>query len=394
MALARSAHDAGMAPLSPSRSRGRSPWLGTLRLLLLGLLVAPLLVAAESSKPAASKEAEATEDEAAPVDPTVDAWRSYQDKRRLRRVTRAGTAEERSQERLNRLATPAPPPRPATPGAPTTPAAPASIRPIGGWLGSGANRFGYVRRPAASATRAGVVVLLDERARVPGEIDIFVTFGDELARHGFDVWSAALPDVATSALPRRTRQRFVAPVPAEDAEPAEELAEGDADAAAASAAAIARPAYSRRRWTAPGRPAAAVVPTPTWAGWRNAATTRLNQLVAAAQAEQKERPLPIVVVGRGLGANLVAATGQAQGVAGLVLLDLVAGPEGAALDPDTLVAALQAPVLAIDWRQRGVVDELAWLRLTDDTRVDLRGASAITVARRLRGWLGRSFAGR
>ncbi len=395
---------------------GSCPWLrrpgaetgaGTGRVTGLGVVLAGLLAStfgvdalaqAAKDKP---EPAPASEDaEPAEPDPVADAWRVYQEKRRLRHAARPDDVNQRSTERMARLPAPVPagPRVPPAAGAPPRPAAPvAPQRPQGGWLGTGAERFGYVRRGAAAPNRVGVVVLVDERARVPGELNLLVSLADELTANGWDVWSMALPEVATPAYPRRARSRYVAPM----ADPEAEEAAAAAEAEAASPAPAGPPKLVRRRWVTnpPARtaaaPAAAVAPTalvlPHWQQWRTRAQSRLGQLVGAIQADLRGARAPIVVLGAGLGANLVAEVGQQQGVSALVLLDLVRQPEGLAGDLDGMVGALQAPTLVLNWRRPDVVHAATWLRTQDETRVDMRGAPQSSVARRLRGWLKREL---
>ena len=113
--------------------------------------------------------------------------------------------------------------------------------------------------------------------------------------------------------------------------------------------------------------------------------------MTAVQADLRGTAVPIVIVGQGLGADLIAEQGQQQGVAALVLLDMVRPPEGLVLELDGAVAGLQAPTLALTWRQPDPVAEAAWLRTADETRVDVRGDLPRQVARRVRGWLKRQL---
>jgi hypothetical protein len=390
-----------------------------LRLAVRGLLVASLLAPwlcavgeAAKGKPAepAAEEAEA---EPAEPDPVADAWRTYQEKRRLRHATRPDDAAQRTAERMARLppraAVPPAPAAPAAPGRPPQPAAPtAPGQPQGGWLGAGVERFGYVRRAPATPNRVGVVLLLDERARVPGELNLLASLADELVANGWDVWSTALPEVATPTYPRRSRTRYVAPVVDPEAEEAAAAAaEEAAEAAAAAGTPATPPKLVRRRWTTtpPARAAAAPPPSaqaaaaqaaaapvaPHWQQWRTRSQSRLGQLVGAIQADLGGTALPVVVLGAGLGANVVAEVGQRQGVSALVLLDLVRQPEGLPGNLDGMLGALQAPTLVLNWRRPDVVNAATWLRTADETRVDMRGAPEARVARRLRGWLKREL---
>lgn len=402
----------GTPVATPGDAHGRRPMLLAGWLLVLLLVGAGWFAYGEAAggkpkgKPAEGDAAPAEEAEPPAPDPVADAWRDYQAKRRLRHATRPDDATQRSTERLARLVTPPTPPVPATPGAPG--AAPAPARPIaparpqGGWIGTGASRFGYVRRTQATPQRVGVVVLVDERARVPGEVNELASLADELTTNGWDVWSIALPEVATPAYPRRSRTRYVAPVVDPEAE---EAAAAAAEEAAAAEAETPKPAgppkLVRRRWvtTPPARagapaaaPAVAGSPlSPAWQQWRTQSQARLSQLVGAVQADLRGTPAPIVVLGAGLGANLVAEVGQQQGVAALVLLDAVRPPEGLGTDLDSAVGALQAPTLVLNWRRPDVVNGATWLRTQDETRVDVRGATNGIVARRLRGWLKREL---
>ena len=390
-------------------------------LLLMCLLAAAALAQAATKGKAAKGKAAPAEVPAestaeAEPDPVADAWRAFQAKRKLVHPAHADDAEQRSLARLNQLpaAVPDVPPAPAAPAAANAPGN-ASANPSnstlhtrGGWLGIGAGRFAYVRRSPGQLQRVGVVVLLDEQARVPGELNVFADVIHELTLNGWDVWSSALPQVGTRAYPARTRKRYVPPAPDANAEPAPEPEAPPADAQAATKP-PAKPQLIRRRWVTaapraatPSVPAVPVSPTqppaapaapawPNWQSWRVASQGRLAALMTAVQAELGGATVPIVVVGQGLGADLVAEQGQQQGVAALVLLDLVRPPEGLALELDRAVAGLQAPTLVLSWRQPDPVVEAAWLRTADETRVDMRGAPTRQVARRLRGWLKREL---
>ena len=345
-------------------------------------------------------------------DPVADAWRAFQAKRKLVHPVRADDAQQRSIARLNQL--PGAPPAPAAADAPGSTSRPAnaataqssaSLRSHGGWLGAGASRFAYVRRSPGQAQRVGVVVLLDEQARVPGELNVLADIVDELTLNGWDVWSSALPQLATRPYPARTRKRYVPPVLDPNAEPAA-VPEAPPEDAKAAAKPPAKPQLIRRRWVAAAPRAAtpAVPPSPeqpgaapaapawpNWQTWRTESRTRLAALVTAIQTDLAGATVPIVILGQGLGADLVAEQGQQQGVAALVLLDLVRPPEGLALELDAAVAGLQAPTLVLNWRRPDPVVAGAWLRTADETRVDVRGAPSRQVARRVRGWLKREL---
>ena len=396
--------------------------------LLVLLSAHALAQAAAKGKNAKGKAAPAEAPAEAPADtepdPVAEAWRAFHAKRKLVHPVRADDAEQRSLARLSQLsdAVPAaafaqggPAAAQGGPAAATTPTRAAAtaatspgvamLRTRGGWLGAGAGRFAYVRRSPGQAQRVGVVVLLDEQARVPGELNVLADVVDELTLNGWDVWSSALPQLATRAYPARTRARYVPPVVNPDAEPVAELEAPPADAQA-GVKPPAKPQLVRRRWVAaaprsrtpavpasPGQPsAAAAAPVwPNWQTWRSASQVRLAALMTAVQADLGGAAVPIVIVGQGLGADLVAEQGQQQGVAALVLLDLVHPPEGLTLELDRAVAGLQAPTLVLNWRRPDPVLAAAWLRSADETRVDVRGAPTRQVARRVRGWLKREL---
>ncbi len=382
--------------------------------LLMCVLTASALAQAAAKGKGAKGKAAAADTPAEPAaetepDPVADARRAFQAKRKLVHPVRADDAEQRSIARLNQLPG-------AVPNVPAARAAPASanastnangtmLHSRGGWLGAGASRFAYVRRSPGQSPRVGVVVLLDEQARVPGELNVLADVVDELTLNGWDVWSSALPQLGPRPYPARTRKRYVPPVVDPNAEPAPEPEAPPADAQAA-AKPPAKAQLIRRRWVVaapraatpavpavpprPGQPGAAPAWS-NWQTWRTASQGRLAALMTAVQADLGGATVPIVIVGQGLGADLVAEQGQQQGVAALVLLDLVRPPEGLALELDGAVAGLQAPTLVLNWRQPDPVVEAAWLRAADETRVDVRGAPPRQVARRVRGWLKREL---
>ena len=57
----------------------------------------------------------------------------------------------------------------------------------------GATAVEYSAPLTRGGTAVGVVVLLDEQARVPGELNVLADIVDELTLNGWDVWSSALP---------------------------------------------------------------------------------------------------------------------------------------------------------------------------------------------------------
>ena len=384
--------------VAPEPGRTGAPVSALLLARLQARLLVLLLAIAAAGQPArAAEQAPAKKDRVGPaaaasvVDPAALARRTYAQKRQLVHPMAADAPVQRSTAYLAALRAP------AAPGAPAAAA-----------IADGNAELQYVRREHATPLSRGTVVLFDDRERLPSTSAMLGRVAEELALRGWDTWTLALPEVPAGApLPRERSHARVPPVAVDGAAQTGEKdqAEGKGSdkekggAAQGKTAKAVGPKLSRRRWATPvvnARP----LPAPALAAWQVLAQQRMALLMQAAQAATLPVPqsglAPVVVVGAGLAADLVArmATAERWRVAALVLVDLLPPPVDLPLALDADVAALPAPTLAISWRAPDPVAPGAWLRLQGAAKRSLPTASADEIGRVIGGWLERKIPSR
>ena len=341
-----------------------------LRLLTLLIGVSGMGAAVDSVAAEKAKAAEKTL-----TDPAALSRRSYAEKRALVHPAVEDGPAQRSTDYLATLRVP------AAPGAPTAASIP-----------DGNAQLAYVRREHATPQSVGIVVLFDDRERLPASSVLLGQVAEKLALRGWDTWTLALPEVAPGAPLPRERSHAVLPLKnpggADDAK-------GDGKKAAKGKAQAKKigPQLSRRRFGEPvanGKAVPTAVLAPAMTAWQALATQRMALLMQAAQAAvQNPTPAPLVVIGAGLAADLVAQRTVIEkwSVAAVVLIDPLAPPADVALTLDADVAALRAPLLVVNWRAADPIAPAVWLRLQRDAHRALPASTSDEVGEVVAGWL-------
>ena len=346
--------------------------------LTLPLALTVGVISMAAAEPAASAKS-TTADAAIAADPEARARKTYIEKRALAHPAIIDTPAERSASYVASLR------------APIAPGAPAAAS-----IADGNAQLAYVRREHATANSRGVVVLFDDRERLPATSAMLGRVAENLALRGWDTWTLALPQVGPPAPLPRDRSHALIPPPSADGE-------GDSGASLQKSKGKAPtpahgPQLSRRRWALPA-PNAKTLPAPPTLAWQAVAQQRMALLMQAAQAAQASGsgggPSPVVLIGAGLAANLAAHQMLAErwNIAAAVLIDLIAAPTELTLPLDSDLAAIAAPNLAITWRAADPVAPGTWLRAQHEARRDLSAATAAEVGQVVGGWLDRQLGG-